>query len=201
MRASGQPTLPVVGLQQLNDFAESYSAANLDLEVANTRRSQLAQTRGRTFSAALARGGRRSPRHHRPAHEAHRAREEARAPFPSTYAEDGLVGKRTRPLIYPPPATAPCWHAWSRLSQKKFSQLGGCGRRDDAIRVRPSMATMATMATPRSRLSKKILAARWVWVVLTSGHSPWIFFPNFSFRGGHGGHGGHGQPSSGFSQN
>ena len=113
MRASGQPTLPVVGLQQLNDFAESYSAANLDLEVANTRRSQLAQTRGRKVSAALARGGRRSPRHHRPAHEAHRAREEARAPFPSTYAEDGLVGKRTRPLIYPsPPATAPCWHAF-----------------------------------------------------------------------------------------
>ena len=61
MRASGQPTLPVVGLQQLNDFAESYSAVNLDLKVANTRRSQLAQTRGRTFSAALARGGRRSP--------------------------------------------------------------------------------------------------------------------------------------------
>ena len=112
MRASGQPTLPVVGLQQLNDFAVSYSAVNLDLKVANTRRSQLAQTRGRTFSAALARGGRRSPRHHRPAHEAHRAREEARAPFPSTYAEDGLVGKRTRPLIYPPPATAPCWHAF-----------------------------------------------------------------------------------------
>ena len=26
------------------------------------------------------------------------------------------------------------------------------GRRDDAIRVRPSMATMATMATPRARL-------------------------------------------------
>ena len=61
MRASGQPTLPVVGLQQLNDFAESYSAANLDLKVANTRRSQLAQTRGRKVSAALARGGRRSP--------------------------------------------------------------------------------------------------------------------------------------------
>ena len=61
MRASGQPTLPVVGLQQLNDFAESYSAVNLDLKVANTRRSQLAQTRGRKVSAALARGGRRSP--------------------------------------------------------------------------------------------------------------------------------------------
>ena len=30
------------------------------------------------------------------------------------------------------------------------------------------------------------------WVVLTSGHSLWIFFYNFSFRGGHGGHGGHG---------
>ena len=30
------------------------------------------------------------------------------------------------------------------------------------------------------------------WVVLTSGHSPWIFFYNFSFRGGQGGHGGHG---------
>ena len=43
MRASGQPTLPVVGLQQLNDFAESYSAANLDLKVANTRRSQLSK--------------------------------------------------------------------------------------------------------------------------------------------------------------
>ena len=28
--------------------------------------------------------------------------------------------------------------------------------------------------------------------VLTSGHSPWIFFFIFSFRGGHGGHGGHG---------
>ena len=28
-------------------------------------------------------------------------------------------------------------------------------RRDDAIRVRASMATMATMATPRARLSKK----------------------------------------------
>ena len=37
------------------------------------------------------------------------------------------------------------------------------GRRDDAIRVRSSMATMATMATPRARLSKKSLAARWVW--------------------------------------
>ena len=31
------------------------------------------------------------------------------------------------------------------------------GRWDDAIRVRSSMATMATMATPRARLSKKIL--------------------------------------------
>ena len=29
------------------------------------------------------------------------------------------------------------------------------GRWDDAIRVRSSMATMATMATPRARLSKK----------------------------------------------
>ena len=28
--------------------------------------------------------------------------------------------------------------------------------------------------------------------VLTSGHSLWIFFYNFSFRGGQGGHGGHG---------
>ena len=28
-------------------------------------------------------------------------------------------------------------------------------------------------------LKKKILAARWVWVVLTSGHSPWIFFSTF----------------------
>ena len=61
MRASGQPTLPVVGLQQLNDFSESYSAVNIDLKVTNTRRSQLAQTRGRKVSAALARGGRRSP--------------------------------------------------------------------------------------------------------------------------------------------
>ena len=54
-------------------------------------------------------------------------------------------------------------------------------RRDDAIRVRSSMATMATMATPRSRLSK-ILAARWGgWVVLTSGHSPGDFFFHFFF--------------------
>ena len=59
------------------------------------------------------------PRHRRPAHEAHRARGEALVPFPSTYAEDGLVGKRTRPLIYPPPpATAPCGHAGSKLPQK-----------------------------------------------------------------------------------
>ena len=93
----------MVGLQQLNDFAESYSVVNLDLKVANTRRSQLAQTRGRTFSAALARGGRRSPRHHRPAHEAHRAREEARAPFPSTYAEDGLVGEANTSTYLSPP--------------------------------------------------------------------------------------------------
>ena len=33
----------------------------IDLKVTNTRRSQLAQTRGRKVSAALARGGRRSP--------------------------------------------------------------------------------------------------------------------------------------------
>ena len=55
-----------------------------------------------------------------------RARGEARAPFHSTYAEDGLVGgsEHVHLFIPLPPATAPCWHAWSRLS-KKFSQLGG----------------------------------------------------------------------------
>ena len=108
MRASGQPTLPVVGLQQLNDFAVSYSAVNLDLKVANTRRSQLAQTRGRKVSAALARGGRRSPGTAAPHTKRPRARGEARAPFHSTYAEDGLVGEANTSTYLSP---SPCYCA------------------------------------------------------------------------------------------
>ena len=69
------------------------------------------------------------------------------------------------------------------------------GRRDDAIRVRPSMATMATMATPRSRL-KRILELGWVGVNQRTPSSDGFFFKVFS-RGGQGGHGGHGQPASG----
>ena len=162
MRASGQPTLPVVGLQQLNDFAESYSAANLDLEVANTRRSQLAQTRGRKVSAALARGGRRSPGTAAPHTKRPRARGEARAPFHSTYAEDGLVGEANTSTYLSPSCYCAVLARLVKTLSKKFSQLGGAWaarRRDPCPAIdghhghhgHPSGET----------LKKKILAARW----------------------------------------
>ena len=103
MRASGQPTLPVVGLQQLNDFAESYSAVNLDLKVANTRRSQLAKLVAERSAQRSREEDDAPPRHRRPAHEAPRARGEARAPFHSTYAEDGLVGEANTSTYLSPP--------------------------------------------------------------------------------------------------
>ena len=112
MRASGQPTLPVVGLQQLNDFAESYSAVNLDLKVANTRRSQLSKLVAES--------------------SAQRSREEDDAPpappprtrsAPGSWRSSGLLplhlhrrrsrGEANTPTYLPlPPATAPCWHAF-----------------------------------------------------------------------------------------
>ena len=111
MRASGQPTLPVVGLQQLNDFAESYSAANLDLKVANTRRSQLAKLVAES--------------------SAQRSCEEDDAPpappprtrsAPGSWRSSGLLplhlhrrrsrGEANTSTDYLPPATAPCWHAF-----------------------------------------------------------------------------------------
>ena len=79
------------------------------------------------------------------------------------------------------------FHAGGRGGTRRTTPEPRVGRRDDAIRVRPSMATMATMATPWSRLSKKILAARWGGGV-NQRTLPVDFFYNFSFRGGQGGH-------------
>ena len=73
-------------------------------------------------------------------------------------------------------------HPSVKTLKKFLAARWGVGRRDDAIRVRSSMATMATMATPRARLSKKILELGG-WGVLTSGHSPWIFFLQLYSKG------------------